>query len=264
MENAKTREIYKENFAEYLLCLAMDIGEGMLKCGAEVSRVEDTIERLCRAYGAAHVEVFSIISVINASVRMADGTFSSQMRRVRSSGYDLTMLEKYNALSREVCRETPPLEDFDAEIHKIRSSVTYRWWVQVIALVSICSGFTFFFGGDVIDAIIAGVIGAAISVLEIFPSKYINSLMKTLISSLIIALLCALSALMINDLDTGAIIMGSIMPLVPGISFGTAMRDLLLGELVSGSLKAVQSILQALMIAFAYFAVASIFGGALI
>jgi uncharacterized membrane protein YjjP (DUF1212 family) len=147
MENAKTREIYKENFAEYLLCLAMDIGEGMLKCGAEVSRVEDTIERVCRAYGAAHVEVFSIISVINATVRMPDGTFSSQMRRVRSSGYDLTMLEKYNALSREVCRDTPTLDEFDAEIHKIRSSVTYRWWVQMIALMSICSGFTFFFGG---------------------------------------------------------------------------------------------------------------------
>lgn len=261
MENAKTREIYKENFAEYLLCLAMDIGEGMLKCGAEVSRVEDTIERVCRAYGAAHVEVFSIISVINATVRMPDGTFSSQMRRVRSSGYDLTMLEKYNALSREVCRDTPALDDFDSEIHKIRSSVTYRWWVQLISLMSICSGFTFFFGGDIIDALIATVIGAAISVLEIFPSKYINSLMKTLISALIITLLCAISALMIAGLDTGAIIMGSIMPLVPGIAFGTAMRDLLLGELVSGSLKAVQSILQALMIAFAYLVVATLFGG---
>ena len=27
----KVREIYKENFTEYLLCLALDVGEGMLK-----------------------------------------------------------------------------------------------------------------------------------------------------------------------------------------------------------------------------------------
>ena len=51
-------------YAEYLLCLALDVGEGMLKNGGEISRVEDTIERICKAYGAAHVEVFSIISFI--------------------------------------------------------------------------------------------------------------------------------------------------------------------------------------------------------
>ena len=59
---------------EYLLCLALDIGEGMLKNGAEVSRVEDTIERICKAYGAVHVEVFSIISYIHAALRMPDGS----------------------------------------------------------------------------------------------------------------------------------------------------------------------------------------------
>ena len=33
------------------LTLALDIGERLLVCGAEVSRVEDTITRICRAYG---------------------------------------------------------------------------------------------------------------------------------------------------------------------------------------------------------------------
>ena len=68
----KTREIYKDNFADYLLCLALDVGEGMLKNGGEVGRVEDTIERICRAYGAQHVEVFTIVSMITAAVRMPD------------------------------------------------------------------------------------------------------------------------------------------------------------------------------------------------
>ena len=63
------KEIYKSDFAEYLLCLALDVGEGMLKNGGEVSRVENTVERICKAYGAVHVEVFSIISVIHASAK---------------------------------------------------------------------------------------------------------------------------------------------------------------------------------------------------
>ena len=44
-----SQDIYKSNFTEYLLCLALDIGEGMLKHGAEIARVENTIERICYA-----------------------------------------------------------------------------------------------------------------------------------------------------------------------------------------------------------------------
>ena len=33
------------------LGIAMDIGERLLICGAEVSRVEDTIERICMGLG---------------------------------------------------------------------------------------------------------------------------------------------------------------------------------------------------------------------
>ena len=260
LEN-KGREIYKENFAEYLLCLALDIGEGMLKNGAEVSRVEDTIERICNAYGAAHVEVFSIISVVNATVRMPDGTYSSQMRRVKHLGMDLGLLEKLNALSREVCSTTPPLEEFDSKLHAVKTKEIYPWWVMVVAMAIICGGFTFFFGGSWQDALVATFIGAVISVFDIFPSKYINSLTKTALSALVIALIAGLSVILGLGQHGGIIIIGSIMPLVPGISFGTAMRDLLLGDLASGSLKAMQSILQALMIAFAYIIAASLVGG---
>lgn len=259
LEN-KGREIYKENFAEYLLCLALDIGEGMLKNGAEVSRVEDTVERICRAYGAAHVEVFSIISVVNATVRMPDGTYSSQMRRVKQLGMDLGVLERLNALSREVCATTPPLDEFDERVHEAKS-VGYPWWLMLAAMSVICGGFTFFFGGGWRDALVGAVIGAVVSVLDIFPSKYINSLTKTAISALVIALMAGISVLIGVGQHGSIIIIGSIMPLVPGVSFGTAMRDLLLGDLASGSLKAMQSILQALMIAFAYMIAASLVGG---
>ena len=260
MDN-KIREIYKDNFAEYLLCLALDIGEGMLKNGAEVSRVEDTIERICRAYGAAHVEVFSIISVINATVRMPNGAYSSQMRRVRQSGMDLGMLERLNALSRDVCATMPPLDEFDERLHEIKNKGSYPWWVMMLAMSVICGGFTFFFGGTWRDAIVATVIGAVVSLFDIFPSKYINSLAKTALSALVIAMIAGISVILGLGQNGGIIIIGSIMPLVPGVAFGTAMRDLLLGDLASGSLKSMQAILQALMIAFAYMIAASVVGG---
>jgi uncharacterized membrane protein YjjP (DUF1212 family) len=92
-----------ESYADIVLCTALDVGEHLLKNGAEVSRVEDTIERICFAYGAAHVESFSITTLIVASVRMQDGTFSEQMRHVKNSAMNLYRVEMLNNISRQIC-----------------------------------------------------------------------------------------------------------------------------------------------------------------
>ena len=99
---------------------------------------------------------------------------------------------------------------------------------------------------------------------KIFPSKYINGMAKTALSSFVIALMAGLSVIIGIGTDGGTIIIGSIMSLVPGLSFGTAMRDLLCGDLASGSLRTLQAVLQALMIAFGYLLAFVIVGGGVI
>ncbi len=264
MESKAIREIYKDNFAEYLLCLALDVGEGMLKNGAEISRVEDTIERICRAYGAVHVEVFTIISVINAALRMPDGSYSTQIRRVKSTGTNLTVLERLNALSREICTKRIPLDDFDARLHGIKKEKTYPAWVITLAYAVVSFGFAFFFGGNFLDAVIAALAGVLVSFIDFLPSKRLNSMAKTVISSFVIAIVAGLGVIIGVGNDGGAIIMGTIMLLVPGVSFGTAMRDLLCGDLIAGTLKTLQAVLSALMIAFGYMLAYVVLGGAAI
>ena len=61
---------------ERLLSCALTIGEKMLCSGAEVSRVEDSIIRICSAYGADRVDVFTITSSIVVSVSFAQNTYT--------------------------------------------------------------------------------------------------------------------------------------------------------------------------------------------
>ena len=103
-------------FADQLLCTALDVAENILKCGGDVHRAEDTVTRICRAYGVWHVEVFCITSLLLASVRMPDGSYSSQLRRVYGSGNDLSHLERFNAISRWICREKPSFEQAQQRI----------------------------------------------------------------------------------------------------------------------------------------------------
>ena len=49
-----------------------------------------------------------------------------------------------------------------------------------------------------------------------------------------------------------AIVIGTIMLLIPGLAFGNALRDLLCGDILAGILKTVQSCLTAVLIAFGF------------
>lgn len=248
------------NDTEYLLCLALDIGEGMLKNGAEVSRVEDTIERICKAYGAAHVEVFSIISFIHAGVRMPDGSYSSQLRRVRNTGTNLATLERLNSLSRDICKTTPPLAVVDEKIHELKKQNGYPTWFRILASATAVGSFCVFFGGSLIDALVAAISGIAISLLDIYTPKRVNAFAKTVISAFLASMITALAVAMDIGANPDFIIIGTIMLLVQGLAFGTALRDLLCGDLLTGTLKTLQAMLGALMIAFGYMLAASLTG----
>ena len=257
MEAAK-KEIYKESFADYLLCLALDVGEALLKNGAEISRVEDTIERICRAYGAKHIEVFCIISCINVAIRMPDGTYSSQMRRVKSITNNLYALEKMNALSREVCSQTPELSVFDDKLHAVKTKRVYPAYVSFIAHGGAAGSFALFFGGNFKDVAVAFILGLIIALVDKFAPSRLTEIAKTAISSFLACTLAILAVKLGIGSNESAIITGFIMLLVPGVLFGTAMRDIFCGDLLAGSLKVLQALLLSFAIALGYMAAALI------
>ena len=249
--------------AETILRLALDVGEGMLKNGGEVSRVENTVARICRAWGAEHVEVFSIISVIHASVHMPNGTRSTQMRRILATGTDMYKLELLNGLSRDICAHKIALGEVDACIARIKRTRAYHPYMAIPASAVAAGAFAVFFGGGLAEAVTALVIGALLGIIELFAAGRVNDLAKTLVSAFLAGLFSSVAALLLPGADSGVIMIGTIMLLVPGVAFGTALRDLLCGDLLAGGLKTVQAVLAALMIAFGYLLSMAVMGGVL-
>ena len=97
--------INTQNNARSTECLtcALDAGELLLTYGAEVSRVEDTIQRLEHVCGFDLVDVFTITSSIVATVRLPDGGSITQSRRIKARVTNLGRVAKINALSRRFC-----------------------------------------------------------------------------------------------------------------------------------------------------------------
>ena len=64
------------------------------------------------------------------------------------------------------------------------------------------------------------------------------------------------------DRHQATVLIGVIMLLVPGIPFTNAIRDILLGDIISGSLRLVEAVLLAAMLALGMMAAIWLMGGA--
>lgn len=238
--------------ADALLCTALDIGEGILRSGGEIRRVEDTINRICYAFGALHVEAFTITSLMTVSVRMPDGSYSSQVRRILEVSTDLHRLDRFNRISRRVCAHEITLDEAQVLIRETKRSKPYPDWVVYIGAVLAAGGFALFFGGGIADALAAALVGVMIKLLESRRPDYVNSMAQAIISSFFggLAALVLLRLGLGNNIDK--IMIGTIMLLIPGMTIGTSIRDMLSGDIITGIFRFVQSLLLAVIIALGY------------
>ena len=252
-----------ENDTDRLLCVVLDIGEHMLRSGGEVHRVEDAMERICRAYGVAHVEVFVITSLLIAAIRMPDGSYSSQIRRVYGVDKDLSKFEKFNSISRRICKDQPSLDEVEQLIYDAKHSTPYSSLFVILGNALMASGFALLFGGTLRDGIAATVIGILIGIIGHFASKKINVIARTVIESFLLAVFSILSVALGIGENIQYVTIGAIMLVIPGLDFGNALRDLMYGNLLSGALRMIQTVMTAVIIAVGYLAAMFLLGGLL-
>ena len=125
----------------------LDAGEILLKAGAEISRVEDTVRRMSVAYGFVRADVFVITSNIVVTVHTEDGSNITQTRRITGRSTNMRKIEQVNALSRKVCANPIPAGEFREAVADISRMPAYSNRVILAAYLIIASAFAVFFGG---------------------------------------------------------------------------------------------------------------------
>ncbi len=246
--------------ADYILGKALDIGENILRCGGESHRIEDTIERICTAYGAVHTDVFALPSLVVAGIRMADGTTASQVRRVYKTSNNMYKLDEMNSISREVCSGAISLEDVEDKIYTALHTKPFPKYLSIVGGIIAAGGFAVFFGGNLRDALAAAIAGFFVSVMNRHKIKLMNKMLYTVAQSFVGAICGLLLVHFGIGQNIDMVMIGTIMLLIPGLAFGNAVRDLLFGDTVSGIIQLVQAVLTAVMVAFGYIVAIMFFG----
>ncbi len=247
-------------FTQAKLSFAMDLGQRMLQYGAEISRVEDSISRICRAYGAVRVDVFTITSSIVVTAFDAKGQPFTQTRRVGALVYDLSKLCELNALSRHICLTRPQDAQVRRALVRIDALPRYSFWQNVSLYIIISAAFSIFFGGSIADALGSALIGAVLCFLQAGLKKLnVNSLLSILTCSMIGGFGAHLLVTLSLADSAANVSIGNVMLLIPGIALTNAIRDLFSGDTISALLRFAEAFVSSIAIAWGFALPAALF-----
>nr|WP_206207732.1 threonine/serine exporter family protein [Virgibacillus profundi] len=227
--------------------VSMLAGKIMLKSGAETYRVEDTMNRIAVAYGLKNVQSYATPTGINFSSDIATDT---HFNRISNRSNDLHKIAEVNSVSRQITAGELELKDALKKLRDIENAkLNFPGWMQIIAAALVSGSFAMMFGGtwpDFIPSFIAGGLGYAAMLgferlVEIrFMAEFFGSFIIGVTAFIFIYNGVG------NELDR--IIIGAVMPLVPGLHITNAVRDLMSGHLVAGISKGVEATLTAFAI----------------
>ena len=222
----------------------------MLANGAETYRVEDSILRICKSRGFNHINVFTSPTVIIISDERFDGL--SFMKTLKSRSINLNKISLLNNFSREFVNN-PDLSIDDAikELKAIRAINSYPQWIVYACTGMASASFACLLGGTQLVDFIFTYIISILAVIVFDKIMKISSIPA--FSSLVSSFLIAASGVLLTELGIlvtpKMLIVGSIMPLLPGVSFIKGIRDLISGDLISGVARAFDAGMTAIAIA---------------
>ena len=248
-----------------LLDLATDLGYELAMSGAETFRIEESITRVLSSYGV-QAEAFAIPNYLVVSIITDSGKPITRMRRIGQHGNDLDSVEKFNGLSRALCNRKPEPK-IGLEWLKMVKSQKIFYSRPAIYLGNFLGalGFALFFGGNWTDGICAGICGLLVGFINQFlEDMKANHFFRTRAAAFAMSLLAYIMSVIGIAPNVDAVVIGTLMLLVPGLLFTNAMRDIIYGDTNSGVNRIVQVLLIAVALALgtgaAWNVIASIWG----
>lgn len=245
----------KKNEFDYSLLVdtAILLGEIMLKNGAETNRVEDAMHKLLRTTKMKHIE--AVVMTTSIIVTLSDPSIEhiTAVSRIHERVTNLNRVDKANSLVNKYCKKEINLEELFSSLKELKQLNQYNNLLKALGLILIPPAFTIMLNGTYLDAISALICGILITILnKAFSYIKINDFMKNAIIVMIVSFMASVLSKLISS-DVQSVVVGFIMPYVPGIAITNAARDTFNADYMSGSARLLDAIVQALAVALGVF-----------
>ena len=243
------------NETDLILDTAAYAGKIMLKSGAEMRRVEETTQRIAKAYGVDvedHIFTLTNAVFIGTTDGNQDGRgMRSILRQVPLSSPKLNRVIAVNQLSHDIEAGRYTVQECRRKLAEIEQMAGWPLWLKTIAAGIGAGCFAIFFGGWLQEAAVAVFAGAIPYLIVSLLDGKISKLINNALGGAIMALITLLAAKLLPAFAFALVpaIAGAMMPLVPGMCFTNGFRDIADGDYLSGAERLLDAVLVGLSIA---------------
>ena len=233
-----------------ILKVCTEMGRILLENGAEIFRTEDTLSRVARYYGIEDGDFFVLTNGILSSAVDREGNTSARVRFIPSNSANLAKVNEINQLSREICIGRYTLDEVRTELVRI-DALHSEPSPLIVGATALGSGaFSLLYGGTFTDALIALFAGLILGLFsELVAKKHLTKITKNITGAALVTSICLIFHHYGMGANMNAMIAGSIIPLIPGVSFVNGIRDIAHSDYISGVVRLMDSLFVFICIA---------------
>ena len=223
------------------LSVASEAGHILLENGAEISRVEETMERIATYYG---VESKSFFVLSNGIFTTSTSNKYANVEFIPFKGTQLDKVVAVNQLSRDIAAGKYSLGQAQARLREIRAMKPHPSWEQVLASALGSAGFCIVFGGGMLDCAASLVCGILLWLFVLYISApHLSKIVGNIAGGLFVTGLCIFFHRIGFGRSLPNMIIGAIIPLIPGVPFVNGVRDLANEDYIAGATRLLDAVL---------------------
>jgi len=230
-----------------VLDFAMKAGRVLLENGAEITRVEDTMQRIAKAFGVEHDSFFVLSNGIFTTGWDAENTMPGSFAKVAHiplRGIRMDRIIAVNQLSREICEGKYSLEKAAFRLNTIRESKGKPVWSQLLAAALGSSAFSIIFGGSLSDAFVSGIAGLFVWLFMLYAAEpYLSKITGNIIAAAIATGMCLLLRRFGLGSNLGQMVIGAVITLIPGVALTNGVHDIAEADYISGIVRLLDALL---------------------
>ena len=240
-EKLQNPEELEEQRHAQALAIASEAGHILLENGAEISRVEETMERIASHYG---VDSKSFFVLSNGIFTTSSFNKYANVEFIPFKGTQLDKVVAVNQLSRDIVAGKYNLDEAAARLKEIRTMRPHPVWEQVLASALGSAGFCIVFGGGLLDCAASFVCGILLWLFVLYvTAPHMSKIVGNIVGGFFVTLLCIVFHRIGFGHSLPNMIIGAIIPLIPGVPFVNGVRDVANEDYIAGATRLLDAML---------------------
>ena len=240
-EKLQNPEELEEKRHAQAFAIASEAGHILLENGAEISRVEETMERIASHYG---VDSKSFFVLSNGIFTTSSFNKYANVEFIPFKGTQLDKVVAVNQLSRDIVAGKYTLDEAAVRLKEIRTMRPHPVWEQVLASALGSAGFCIVFGGGLLDCAASFVCGILLWLFVLYvTAPHMSKIVGNIVGGFFVTLLCIVFHRIGFGHSLPNMIIGAIIPLIPGVPFVNGVRDVANEDYIAGATRLLDAML---------------------